>query len=524
MNIIPSGFVSKDSPLAWWLLVGDKITGTVLLIGDFDETSLRFVSQISKVAYSDVENKITQKPNENNKVLFDAIIINSQFEIYPLDLLGKLYNRLSENGVIALIEVNQKNITDKLVKPFQLLSNLFMYDRRKVILKNCFRSSIIQIPSMADCLNIYESFAPKFYQSNKNNFLLKEKIKGFLLNSKINSLFYPNNIWLINKQETASSLISEISNKLCELSGNTIEFEMNWSTICYKYGKLIFSFVDKNTIKYAVIAFSQSAVEQRDNELKITAELSKYKTLKNYFNGLIEKHIICGLNCYIMNENKGLVVDVDNEHLDKMMFNAYSALMNLTLSTYSAQTNISTLAGHLSFYFERLIEQAEPYRDKLELIRYFLQKELIISQLPSVCVHGDLKLENFILNNDYLVSGIIDWELGELEGFPLIDLLYLIVYNRDVSHSENFSQAYISVLNDNLGTDENRMLDDYYLKLSLTEQQKRLLKIIFFIHHYGVRYHINMNHKEDIVSLKLCIDSILAFMGENGTIVKPEMV
>ncbi len=517
MNLFPSGFVSKDSPIAWWLLVGENITGKVLLIGDFDETSLRFISQISAAAYSEIENKYTHKPCENNNVLFDAIIINSQFDIYPLNLLEKTYSRLSENGVIALIEVNQKNITENKFKPFQLLSDCF-YDRKNMISKSCYKSFITQIPSMSDDVNLYESFAPKFYQSNKNNFLLKEKIKKYILNSKINSLFFSKNIWLINNRDAAANLISETRNKLCELSGNTTEFNMDWSTIYYKYGKLIFSFVDKNTIKYAVIAFSQYAVEQRDNELIITAELLKHETLKKYFNGPIEKHVVCGLNCYIMNENKGLVVDIDNKNIDKMMFNAYSALMDLTLSTYSSQANITTLADHITFYFERLLGRAKPYRDKLELIRHYLQKELINSELPSVCVHGDLKLENFVLNNQYFVSGIIDWELGELEGFPLIDVLYLIIYNREVSHSENFSQAYISVLNGNLGTHESRMLDDYCLKLSLTQQQRRLLTIVFFIHHYSVRYHIKMNNEEDNVSLKRCIDSIFAFLQKNGAI------
>lgn len=527
MKTYSSNFVSQQTPLAWWLLAGENLYRRVLLIGDFDERSQIFIREMASdvqcledaIETKDSMSKINNLGQLGSGGFYDVIIISVPAVSYSVKQLSKLFrNKLNSNGVIAILEDNERNLRSIIKKPRMMISRIFKRSKRTKIESLCIGSKVVHVPSMVSHGLIYESFSPSNYKSNKNNFLLKEKLKSWILNSKLNYYLYAKNIWLISKKNHSTVLFEDIEEKLKRSSLLKQESDFQWSVIYYKHGKLIFSFISRNRnnpSKYVVIAFSGHAVEQRDNELEVVKELSKNKVIKKYFNGVIEKHSICNLNCYVMNENCGVTVDADNPDINMMTDNAFNSLLELTNETLSRDENIEIFLELLNSYFERIVRRTANYGVELQVVKYGIIALLKRYKLPTVCVHGDLKLENFILNKKHKVVGIIDWELCELSGFPLIDLLYLITYNRNVLLSEDFSKSFLDYFHGRFSIQEKHMLDIYCAELGISVIEMKLLVIISFIHHYAVRCLVNVDKRIDMEQFELCLNHVLTYMRES---------
>ena len=108
----------------------------------------------------------------------------------------------------------------------------------------------------------------------------------------------------------------------------------------------------------------------------------------------------------------------------------------------------------------------------------------------TVWQHGDFKLENVVIDPRSLsVVGVIDWELAQECGLPLLDLLYLIAYNRSVNESLHITDVYLeTILPWKFSSEETQILDDYQNALGFTVTDVTLCATLYMIHEIGIRF------------------------------------
>ena len=76
-----------------------------------------------------------------------------------------------------------------------------------------------------------------------------------------------------------------------------------------------------------------------------------------------------------------------------------------------------------------------------------------------------------------------------MRGLPLIDLMYLLVYNRMIRDHLKFEVVFRDVAD---GTSwskgEKRLLDEYAAAIGLDEDLRRVLQVLFVVHAAGARF------------------------------------
>ena len=501
--------------LAWWAHVAPNISGKVILIGFFSGDTIDYISSycrelhvIADADYMFESDSTVSNVSFNNAKLhkYDSIIVNATKESLGLSdkLVFNLINEsMSDNGCACILEENYFTLRRNIKNIFKAIVNV-IYDIRLSRIKGwCKSYRIVKLPTICYEKKPYESHFEGLYSTNKNIFLLKEKAKVFLLNSPVSRLFVNNNIWLISKNNDYAffyeSILSHISRKQ---KFNKSEYFL--STILYKYGKLIFNYKNGKDISksfIAILTYDEEAYYQRLNEKNTVEYLGgvdniSYLLPVNYF-----QHDVFGYKIFSMQESIGVTVDAISPNMEKMTKNICDVLILLSESTVVEVSLNERLKGWL----EKLIAGSPDSKDQIIMLEQYLKSKNFIK---SVCMHGDAKVENFVLDNDWNVTSAIDWEQSIIHGFPLIDLYYLIVYNYKINHNCSFSDAF-HVLSDNkLQTYENELIDSYCEKLKIDNNERSVLIVVFIIHHYSCRF--NAQYKNNSDYLDYCKSLIIA--------------
>lgn len=496
------------SPIAWWLHLGSSIRGHILVCGGLSNDSIHYLATLCEKLYIfDCENfSATSYNNDDIKIIdadtvgdfkYNAIIIdrlNGEHILPDINIITLLKNNLSEDGAMCLFERNDYSLGSKKTNYLLKLVNL-LTDIRLIKLNNMLNNSIItKFNTITYEENPYESFKEGNYFSNKNNFKFKEKIKIKLLNSRFSRSLANSNIWVIRKSNKYKNLIELIIENLKQKEYMIDCFDLDYSIIYYKYGKLIISLKDsiKNKRFIVVIALDKEAIRQRSNEKKTLEYLREIHDVKKYVIDEYYEENILGFKCYVMKEYQGITVDVFTRKLEFMTKNSFDVLLTITRSTINENFNILERSCLVDNYFSKLLLRLPAYSNSLLKIKKYILDGFDKYDMPSVCMHGDSKLENYVLDENNSVIGVIDWELSEIKGFPLIDLFYLIVYNHQIEYKLEFEQVFIDLLDNKLHTYELNMINYYCQTLSINNDKVFMLKIMFFIHHFAYRFLIGV--------------------------------
>lgn len=111
--------------------------------------------------------------------------------------------------------------------------------------------------------------------------------------------------------------------------------------------------------------------------------------------------------------------------------------------------------------------------------------------MPAVYQHGDFKIENVIYEPDTCrLMSIIDWEHARRPGLPVLDLLYLLVYNRIIRGAEWPDAIERLIVNEEWTPREKQRLDRYLSACSLSPVLLRPMRALFLAHHLGCRIHL----------------------------------
>lgn len=488
-------YESEYSPYAWWMSSCKNTFKNTLVMGKLDYDDLMILSDRSENIYithdqnhpKTAENVSALTPDVISNNEYDCIIINTFQSEVPASTIDTLFKVISSsNTVYSLVWLRHAN---------QYNSMLRKYKHDNHLIESFSSTCSDSLPE--------EAFKSGYYFSNKNINLIKQKIKRYIFNSYLKKYFircqvtyiYPENIY----HSIYDDVIEEARKHLKSGSQDT-STELLLTQIYYKYGKNILTLVNHKTGKryVIVIALDKEARLQRNNELETisylrTTDLSRY---------IVDEYVSFTVNdmkCYLMDEVPGITIDLNCKNIDNLLLSAFNVLIDLSCSEKSLEWSTNVKESKLDHYLDRINNKLGEHINLDEYV--FFDRRYLDSNIPSVLVHGDLKIENFVFNENYAITKIIDWELGDTNGFPLIDLIYLIIYNMKIVDNINFYSAYLRILNNDLREPYLTMISEYARAINLSHEQILFLKCVFILHHYAYRESIKNPSQEKITNI-----------------------
>lgn len=135
-------------------------------------------------------------------------------------------------------------------------------------------------------------------------------------------------------------------------------------------------------------------------------------------------------------------------------------------------------------------------KNEIDRLYSYLTQFLKTKNLMGCCCHGDYKAENILVNKNNVPIGIIDWDLFDVYGLPLIDLLHLLCRRAAVYKRIN-AIDYIKgkLLKKEFGNFEWKCIE-YYLEATGNCLQAVYPTLIFYwLHHINCRIGFNIIKK-----------------------------
>lgn len=483
----------------WWILAGSSIAGRTVLVGSFDLYELDAIRQISgsllHFEFSGLDSAELDGILDGPATV-DVLIVKALERDQGLQFLksnGVVKRLVKVSACALLLESNPAHLRHMLRRPLGVLGSV-VADFRWNRLKKCFPAHHVEkLETLTYGTQPHEAFPTGTYYTNKNTFLRTEKIKRLLLNSRLSRMLFSTQIWVLSNRQESSYL-----GCLMEAVKTNPEFE--WETTDIRLKKVIFggkkvivSLTSRrdNKPEYIVVTpVFQNQVEQRINEQKAIEHLNSASSISEYFVDRIIVGTADHLQYFAMAEFDGVTVDKPHSCLPKLTSRAV-AVINRFVDCFAAdpRPRQPLLPGAIAAdYCESLLSRY-PFHE--EIIRRVQAKFLGLGlHLPPVgFMHGDMKLENFVVDSRLSeVIGVIDLELAEFPGIPLVDLCYLIRYNYYIRYGESFYTSFVRLTDSNLSPEETGFIDDYCRMVGLTSSQKDLALAIFYLHHFARRF------------------------------------
>lgn len=281
-----------------------------------------------------------------------------------------------------------------------------------------------------------------------------------------------------------------------------------YSVLCLR-GRVLFFVKEKynNRNKIYIIALDDKAKKGRKNEYDtILAAKNIIKFGANYLPN-IKKINHEQNNAYIHHPFDGIAfsgVPENAENIYKNIVCIYLKIINATITMVPMDKFIQKTISLLLDALERYLICDKLFIDKIK--NHIANDYVDIHAVPLHLYHGDFKLENIIIERETnRIVGFIDWEFAELQGYPLLDILYLWLNQRAIGNGTDIFREFYILLNKYLSHDEMpSFIKQYVTEINLNNKQIRLLFLCFIMHHYFVRLTLS---DEDI---KITREHILA--------------
>ena len=108
----------------------------------------------------------------------------------------------------------------------------------------------------------------------------------------------------------------------------------------------------------------------------------------------------------------------------------------------------------------------------------------------TVWQHGDYKIENILFDTSkWQIKGVIDWDMANEKGLPLLDVFYLMGYKASLLSRERitdiFKERFIKL---KFHPQEKEIINKYLQALKLSDEFIKPLLIMFWMHHIVERY------------------------------------
>lgn len=250
-----------------------------------------------------------------------------------------------------------------------------------------------------------------------------------------------------------------------------------------------------------VLPRTPRALRRRTHEAEVLQQARNLpRRLRDLFPRFLGRGIHEGQEWLAIERMPGVFVDAPVTDLDQLTERAASVLIDLHLATRrDAQVDEALYDSLVGKLLASARGRHSGCAELLAQIDLQLRASLLGRTMPVVWMHGDYKIENVGIDpNSRQPVSIIDWELAAPQGLPLIDLKYLLVYNRMIRGRAAFDAVYRTVAEGAVWSSfETRLLDRYAQLLGLDEPLRQVLRVLFVVHAVGARLQYDMSDPQE---------------------------
>jgi Ser/Thr protein kinase RdoA (MazF antagonist) len=222
-----------------------------------------------------------------------------------------------------------------------------------------------------------------------------------------------------------------------------------------------------------------------------------------------------GAQVFVLQEFPGVTLDAPGAGLRTATREAAQFLLRLHMATRRpARLTAASAIGMFGAAFETARERYPALVSTLKRLEEVLQNALTGADLPLVWMHGDFKIENIVIDErTHRLLGVIDWEHSEPEGLPLLDLWYLILYNRQIERGVDF----LAVMQDFLPprqftSEEASICSEYVRTLEIPSRLVPALAGAMILHHVTRRVKYDSNDTGVMDSLRALLNKAMAWI------------
>lgn len=381
------------------------------------------------------------------------------------------------------------------------------------------RAGLFPVPShpfLMEGARITEIVVPAGYRSAKNSFLAAERLRGLLLRGWGKRHLAPAyGVVAFRETPEPSWLEVFVADPWVQslAPGSTLR-----RCLVLNEGKLVLSLGSpqaRHGTVVLVVAPDSRASERRRAE---GAWLRRLATLPPETARAIPLFLgereIEGVPVFALSERPGMTVDHDASFLPELTAAAAQWLRQFHRATVRrAPVDAETFACAFAPLFEAARARNRALSAEISGLEEGVRSRLVGRVTPLSWMHGDFKLENVVFDQvTGTLQGVIDWELASEPGPPLVDLLYLLLYNRVVRAGGGvtgvLAETEAAVVRGEWAPDERVLLDAHHAALGSSRDQETPVGALFLVHHIGVRATYDLDYPKTLTQLRGLLSSL----------------
>jgi aminoglycoside phosphotransferase (APT) family kinase protein len=242
----------------------------------------------------------------------------------------------------------------------------------------------------------------------------------------------------------------------------------------------------------AVLTADAVSVRGRSIEAPQLDALARIPAVAALVPRLLDRFSVDGARCFVMERIPGVTLDQDVPPLERVSEAAHEFLLLLHRETAVPTAMDEAGFDRLALPVLRAAQERNPeFGSLIGAWQAPLRLALREHTLPAVYQHGDYKVENVIYEPESCrLLSVIDWEHARRPGLPLLDLLYLLAYNRVIRGAHWTEAIEALIVRAEWNAVERRRLEQYMQAFALDESLLPALRALFLAHHIGCRIHL----------------------------------
>lgn len=335
------------------------------------------------------------------------------------------------------------------------------------------------------------------YRSAKNSFTFKQEVKNVLLSSPLARVFAPSLGIVATKGSGRPRYLDVLVGELAKVGilPNCGDRRCIVKRYLVLPGKVILSIGDvgrRYGEKIVILPLDVAVLDRlRDEAMTLEALHDATLSIQSLIPRFFMEGELGGQVYFVQQEMPGTSVDAPVASLEKMTSRAVRLLIDFhSQTTQEITLNDESFGILFSSLLRRVVEALGPgIASSIDRIEEITRAVLYGKRFSLVWMHGDFKIENLIFDPDSLqISGIIDWDLSRKDGYPLIDLMYLIAYNRVIREGREVEEILLDCMVPQEFSDfEREIWDEYMCALGIGEDLVGILIMVFCMHHLAYR-------------------------------------
>lgn len=356
------------------------------------------------------------------------------------------------------------------------------------------------------------------YAPSKNSFVPRQRMKKILLNGPLGETVAPSMAMVCAKGEPLPGYFDELVADL--VRRGVMPKNRDEACAVQRYlvlpGKAILSVGvagSPDSAKIVIFPLTAAVLTRLRDEAAVLRALCEENPgirplVPEYF---LEGEVF-GQKYFVQQEIPGTSVDAAVSSLDRMTWRALQVLVDFHRETsreiiLQEEHFGSLVSDALRRAAQKLGPAAVPALQRIEAL---LRSALMGKRFRTVWMHGDYKIENLLFDPKTLqVTGIIDWDLSRKTGLPLLDLLYLIAYNRVIREAGEIETIFLDcILPGKFSEFERAARDEYIGKTGMDAGFADILTVMFWIHHVAYRIEVASGEGRQKKNMFRVLDSV----------------